>query len=96
MASNVVRTCDWCYTLIDEDNPIIAKLFLSPVVRGRTRTDHGSYSASMDIGQCCSEKVIKGHHWSKRQVRKDYNNGRKLRAGTSVEARSSRPTREAQ
>ena len=91
MASRTVVTCDWCGTEIDaEANPIIAKLFLSPVVRGKSRTDHGSYSASMDIGQCCSFAVLKGKKWRKRQSRKEYQDGRRLRAAAPVEKSSRR------
>lgn len=64
------RTCDNCGKIIHpEKNPVIAKLFLVPVLKGRARATHSDYTGHMDIGQCCVEKVIKGMGWQKRKTK---------------------------
>lgn len=90
MSKTVTYKCDGCGKSITAENPIIAKLYFSPVLKTRARTDHGSYSRHADIGLCCSAKIVKGIDWRMRQTREDYHNGRRLRSKNAVGARSGR------
>jgi hypothetical protein len=75
VASNIKR-CDMCGGEIEE---IVAKLYLAPIIRGKTRASHNNYTAYLDIGQCCIEKVMKLGKWQKRLPFKKYNEQRKAR-----------------
>lgn len=63
-----VRTCDSCGKQITNDNPLIAKEFIAPIVDGKTRTTHSHYTGHMDIGKCCAREL--GRPWRKRVTRK--------------------------
>jgi hypothetical protein len=73
--------CDACGEETDE---IVSKLFLAPVIRGKTRTNHGNYTAHADVGVCCVEKLTTMVTWQKRLSREEYQRGRRLRASASV------------
>lgn len=77
------RTCDSCQAVITDANPIVIKLFLTPVKPGQARANHGEYNAHADIGKCCAEKTL-GIKWQKRKTRKVKSNGRKLRPADTV------------
>lgn len=75
-----VRVCDSCQAPITETNPVITKLFLTPVRPGSAKADHGAYTAHADIGECCKERILGGGiKWQKRKPRRVKANGRKLR-----------------
>jgi hypothetical protein len=95
MAKFTFITCDHCGKVTNEDNPVIAKLFLTPVLEGRSRADHSGYTGHMTIGLCCKEKILP-MNWKKRQTRTEYHNGRKLRTGHTVGKSTRRKTSKAQ
>lgn len=63
-----VRLCDNCGARINDSNPMSVKLFLVPVVEGRTKQQFSNYSGHMDIGKCCAPKVT-GWRWQRRKPR---------------------------
>jgi hypothetical protein len=63
------KDCDNCGKRISDDNPIVAKLYIAPFTSGKTRAVHSLYTGHMDIGYCCSAKVVKGMNWQKRRTR---------------------------
>lgn len=92
-----MHKCDNCGSSITEKNPVIAKLFMSPILKSRSRADHGSYSRHCDIGQCCLT-WLNSIHWTPRLSREAYQDsrrtrsngkhpGRALEAGTKTTAR---------
>lgn len=64
-----VATCDMCGKTTDEDNPVVTKLYLSPVNGFKAKDQHSSYSAHMDVGKCCLVKVNALGKWQKRKTR---------------------------
>ncbi len=70
------RTCDVCGRETEE---IVSKLFLAPVIPGKTRATHASYTAHLDIGRCCAERVIKLGKWQHRVTRDKAGAKRRLR-----------------
>jgi hypothetical protein len=79
-----VRLCDSCKKEITEANPVVTKLFLTPVKPGTARAGHGDYSAHADVGQCCAKKMLEMVKWQKRVSGKAKSNGRKLRPTNPV------------
>lgn len=65
MASRSV--CDSCGKDITEDNPLAAKLFLTPKNGKKTRYDHSGYTSHLDVGKCCVKKVYDLGKWQKRK-----------------------------
>lgn len=82
------RTCDGpgpdgrgCGRNLDSENPLVLKLYLTPILPNKKRQDHGAYSAHADIGSCCSAKVIKGGmSWTQRKSPKEKGLASRLRA----------------
>lgn len=76
-------TCDVCRKITDE---IVAKLFLTPMVRGRGGNSFNSnYTHHLDVGVCCSDRLMKGFNWQERQTAADYHRSRrKTRKKTSA------------
>lgn len=74
------RECDLCERRISEDNPIVAKLFFSPVkTEGNGGGNSNDYTLHADVGQCCATKVNQWK-WQKRETRKQSPKRRRLRA----------------
>ena len=71
------RTCDHCHKVIDERNPLSAKLYMTPAqaTRENQRHRHSNYTASMDIGNCCASWLVRLGTWDKRKKRKAGQNG---------------------
>lgn len=86
------RVCDNCGTDITKANPIVAKLFMAPVLEGKTRSTHGNYTAHMDIGQCCVKWATK-LGWQKRKTREEYTNGRRHSSADAMAARTGHQAR---
>jgi hypothetical protein len=63
------RVCDICGRPAD----IKAKLYLAPV-NGSLKITSSSYTASMDVGSCCIENVVKLGKW---QARNKWPKGRR-------------------
>jgi hypothetical protein len=76
----IQKTCDVCGKQSNGDNPIVSKLFIAPILPGKTRATHSYYTGHMDIGKCCIAKVTGLGNWQKRQTREAYNDGRRLRS----------------
>jgi hypothetical protein len=81
------RVCDSCRTEIADDNPVVFKLYLTPVLPGKLSQHHGHYTASMEIGRCCADKFLK-LHWTKRRTQEDYHRDRRLRTAANAVAKS--------
>lgn len=62
-------TCDVCGKVTDEENPVLTKLYLSPVNGFKAKDQHSNYSAHMDVGKCCLVKVKGLGKWQKRKTR---------------------------
>jgi len=73
------RTCDHCQKVIDEGNPLAAKLYMTPAqpTKENQRHRHSNYTASMDVGQCCARWLLQLGKWDKRKTRKGGTNGRR-------------------
>lgn len=71
------RECDSCGRKITEQNPIVMKLFMIPVLPGQP-AKHSSYTHHMDVGKCCYQKTV-DWKWQKRKTRKESNQSRQLR-----------------
>ena len=74
-----IKKCDKCGMDITDANPIVSKLFIAPVLPGKTRSTHSHYTGHMDIGKCCFSAVAKVGRWQQRKTRTVYNNDRRLR-----------------
>lgn len=91
MAANIKR-CDVCGK---ETDAIVAKLYLAPVIPGKTRVTATHYNRSLDIGNHpeCVKAVHALGNWTKRRTREEYNGDRRLRAGAPVAAGNSSTAR---
>lgn len=98
-------TCDMCGTEITRANPVVAKLFITPVLPGKTVSHHSEYTGSQDVGKCCFSAALKIGTWQRRRSRTDSHNRKRLRpeddndalrtplAADPVETRRKRKTR---
>lgn len=64
-----VKVCDNCAKPITPTNRLVAKLYLTPVVEGRTRSQHSNYTGHMDVGACCADKIVRGLRWQRRKTK---------------------------
>lgn len=67
------RLCDIC----GKPAEIGAKLYLAPLKEGdaAVKTVHSNYTAHMDVGMCCLQRVKNLGHWTRRKTRGASNNG---------------------
>lgn len=79
MSKTVLHRCDNCGKEITDKNPVIAKLFMAPVLKSRSRADHSSYTRHCDIGQCCVGWLNK-IGWTARMSRAAYQDSRRTRS----------------
>jgi hypothetical protein len=96
-------TCDVCSVDITPANPVVAKLYMAPVLPGKAGSNHNQYTGHLDVGKCCFSRTLDFGAWQRRQSRTIMYNQRKKRPGEingaaaadSVEARAERKTRAA-
>jgi hypothetical protein len=62
-----LSVCDCCGKELGGENPLAAKLWLTPKNGKKTRDDHSAYSSHMDVGKCCVRKIIDLGKWQKRR-----------------------------
>jgi hypothetical protein len=68
MLMGKIVTCDVCGK---PTSKIVAKLYLAPTKgeRGLIAAVGSDYTASMDVGVCCTESIPKIGKWTKRKKR---------------------------
>lgn len=67
--------CDVCSRNTDE---IVAKLFVTPMIRGRGGNAFNSnYTHHCDVGVCCHERLMKGFQWQERKTAAEYQKSRR-------------------
>jgi hypothetical protein len=69
----VRKVCDICK---QDTKKIVGKLQFIPTDRAKART-HSNYTHHADVGECCSERVLKGFNFRQRMTRKEYLESRK-------------------
>ena len=74
MARTERMSCDLCGK---DTTKIVAKLTLIPTRPGINLT-HSNYTAHADVGECCSESVLKLAKWQKRLNKSQYIQKRKM------------------
>lgn len=60
-----VLICDVCEKRTDK---IATKLYLAPVTEGNGRATHSNYTAHLDVGTCCADRIVRLGKWRKRQA----------------------------
>lgn len=58
--------CDVCKQPTER---IAFKIFISPVVKGKSRATHSNYTGHADVGECCATKIYSIVNWQKRVIK---------------------------
>lgn len=67
--------CDICKQETDE---IVGKLMYTPLLPGKgANAFHNRYSHHLDVGTCCSAKLLKGFNWTPRVSKAEYDSSRR-------------------
>ena len=66
----VQRSCDVCKKATDE---IVGKLFYAPLGNGGSGSGPANrYTHHLDVGVCCSDRLLSGFNFRQRKTAKEY------------------------